>query len=358
MRKGTTKLRKGKSVVPNAEDQVFVGLDVHKKSYHAAVRVNGLERHTGVLSPTAEAVLAFLKPYRGACLHVVYEAGPTGFSLVRALRQDGVAADVIAPSKTPQTPAQSNKTDRLDCRQLALYAEKGMLKTVGVPTAQEEADRQVIRLRDQVVDARRRVKQQIKSFLLQHGLGEPRGLGSWSKESLRALETMALDAALRFCLDQMLMHLAQLEEQLQEINQAISNLSEQERHAGAVARLKRHNVVGVLTAMQFRLEMFQARRFANERQVAAYLGLAPRVSQSGNRFQTGPLLKAGHGRLRAMLVEAAWRWIRVDPDALAVYRRLLGNTGQANKAITGLARRLAIRMWRQLVPPQDRKRAA
>jgi transposase len=351
-------LRKGKSVVLNAEDRVFVGLDVHKKSYHAAVRVNGQEVTTSVVAPKAEAVLKYLKPYRGASLHVVYEAGPTGFGLVRALRLSGVAADVIAPSKTPQTPSQTNKTDRLDCRQLALYAEKEMLKTVGVPTAEEEADRQVIRLRDQVVDARRRVMQQIKSFLLQHGIAEPRGLGNWSKEALRALETLELEFALRFCLDQMLEHLSHLEGQLQEVNRVIGTLSEAPRHARAVARLKRPHVVGVLTAMQFRVEMFQAGRFANERQVAAYLGLAPRVSQSGNRLHAGPLLKAGHGRLRALLIEAAWRWIRVDDEIRTVYRRLLVNTAQPNKAITGVARRLAIRLWRDLVPPQERKGAA
>lgn len=151
MSKRTTKSTRCKGVVLTRKDRVFVGLDVHKKSYHAAVRVNGVEVQTTVLAPKAEAVLAFLEPYRSACLHVVYEAGPTGFGLARALREAQIPAEVIAPSKTPQTPARENKTDRLDCRQLALYDEKGMLRRVAVPTPQEEADRQVIRLRDQVV---------------------------------------------------------------------------------------------------------------------------------------------------------------------------------------------------------------
>jgi transposase len=337
---------------------VFVGLDVHKKSYHAAVRVNGQEVTTSVVAPKAEAVLKYLKPYRGARLRVVYEAGPTGFGLARALREVGVTVDVIAPSKTPQMPSRTNKTDRLDCRQLALYAERGMLQRIAVPTAEQEADRQVIRLRDQVVDARRRVKQQIKSFLLQHGLAEPPGLGNWSKESVEALKTMPLVTTLRFCLDVMLGQLTHLDEQLQQVDRAIENLSQEPRHVQAVARLKQPHVVGVITAMQYRLEVFRAERFANQRQVAAYLGLAPRVSQSGERRRTGPLLKAGHGRLRALLVEAAWRWIQVDDEARAVYRRLVHNTGQPNKAITGLARRLAIRLWRQLVPPEERGQAA
>jgi len=133
MAKRTTKSENGKQTVLTAKDRVFVGLDVHKKSYHAAVRINGREVTTRVLAPTAGAVLVFLEPYRSGRLHVVYEAGPTGFGLVRALREAKVSADVIAPSKTPQTPGEENKTDRPDCRPLAFYDEKGMLKTSGRP---------------------------------------------------------------------------------------------------------------------------------------------------------------------------------------------------------------------------------
>jgi transposase len=358
MAQRTKKSAKCKAVVYGVEDRVFVGLDVHKKSYHAAVRINGSLGRTTVLPPTAEAVLALLEPYRAAHLEAVYEAGPTGFGLVRALRKAGVKAEVIAPSKTPRAPGQENKTDRLDCRHLALYAEKGMLRSVAVPTAQEEADRQIIRLRDQGVDARRRLKQQIKSFLLQHGLTEPQGLDKWSKASVAALHEMTLAAALRFCLDVMLNELAQRDEQLGQVNRAIENLSREPRHASTQVLLRRQPGVGVITAMQYRTELFRPERFTNERQVAAYLGLAPRVSQSGERLRTGPLLKAGRGRLRALLIEAAWRWIQVDDEARAVYRRLVQNTGQPNKAITGMARRLAIRLWRTLVPPEARGRAA
>jgi transposase len=82
------------------------------------------------------------------------------------------------------------------------------------------------------------------------------------------------------------------------------------------------------------------------------------VSQSGERHRSGPLLKAGHGRLRALLVEAAWIWIQKDETAKATYKRLLQNTGQPNKAITGMARRLAIQLWRTLVPQEERRGAA
>jgi transposase len=59
-------------------------------------------------------------------------------------------------------------------------------------------------------------------------------------------------------------------------------------------------------------------------------------------------MKAGQIKLRATLVEAAWAWVRVDPDAKETFRRLLSNTGEPNKAIAAMARRLAIHLWKML----------
>lgn len=350
MRQVTKKSARSKGVGVGRGDAVYVGLDVHKRSIHGAVRVNGREVETGVLPARAGAVLAFLEPYRLGLKQVVYEAGPTGYGLVRRLRRAGVPADVVAPGKTPRTPGVSSKSDpvrmrthRLDSRALARFNEAGLLKTVAAPTAREEADRQVVRLRDQVVDKRRRVKQQIKSFLLQHGLGEPPGLSHWARAAV---------AALRFCLDMLLRDLANLEAMLGEVNRAVRRLSRTRRHARRVERLMKEPGVGPVTAIQFVTEIYQAQRFRNPCEVAAYVGLAPRVRQSGERRRDGPLLKAGRGRLRAMLVEASWVRIGRDPVAKATYRRLVRNTGCANKAIVGVARRLAIRLWRLLTWPQ------
>ena len=358
MRQVTRTSARSKGVPVGRSDAVYVGLDVHKRSIHAAVRVNGREVETGVLPARADAVLAFLKPYRLGLKRVVYEAGPTGYSLVRGLRRAGLAADVVAPSKTPRTPGVGSKSDRLDCRALARFDEAGLLKTVAVPTVEEEADRQVVRLRDQVVDKRRRVKQQIKSFLLQHGLEEPPGLSTWTRASVAALARMTTSATLRFCLDMLLRDLANLEAMLVEVNRAVRRLSQTRRHARRVARLRKERGVGPVTAMAFVTEVYQPERFANPCEVAAYVGLAPRVRQSGERRRDGPLLKAGRGRLRATLVEASWVRIGHDPVANATYRRLVHNTGCPNKAIVGVARHLAIRLWRLLTGAQPDAPAA
>jgi transposase len=224
------------------------------------------------------------------------------------------------------------------------------LRPVAVPTEEEEADRQVIRLRDQAVQNRRRVRQRIKSFLLMHSLPEPRGLEHWSAAGVTALGAMEIrNGRLRFCLDVLLEELANADETLAKIDHEMKAMAEEPRHAAAVKTLTDHVGVGRTTALQFETEMYRPERFSNERQVSAMLGLAPRVRQSGERRREGPLIKAGRGRLRTLLVEAAWVWIQHDPQARKVYQRLVRNTGSAQKAIVGMARRLELDLWRGLV---------
>jgi transposase len=347
-----------KSLSVVSGDVVYVGLDVHKKSIHAAVRVNGrIERHW-VMPADYATVLAKLERLRVALKAVVYEAGPTGFGLARMLRAAGLPVDVVAPSKTPQQADQSAKSDRLDCFQLSEYASAGMLQPVAVPSEREEADRQVQRLRDQVIRKLRRVKQQIKSLLLQYSIAEPDGLKNWSAKSIKALSQLVLDEELRYCLDELLVELGQLQGQLQRVNGRLEQLAGTERHAAAMAVLSSHPGVGPITAMTFRTELHHAERLTEGGQVAQYFGLAPRVRQSGATRRDGPICKTGRGHVRAILVQAAWRWIAKDESAKAVYDRLVRNTGLPQKAIVGMARRLAIRLWRMMTTGEMCRQAA
>ena len=119
MEKGSTRRLKGKAPEVGKRDSVYVGLDVHKHSVHAAVRINGKEHGTAVLPADPRTVLRFLEPYRAGLKSVVYEAGPTGFGLFRVLRGAGMPAKVVAPGKIPRPAVAEAKSDQLDCRKLA-----------------------------------------------------------------------------------------------------------------------------------------------------------------------------------------------------------------------------------------------
>src|SRR3954471_19264932 len=192
-----------------AGEALHVGVDVHKASYSVTLFSDRRGLITTWVQPArAEVLLERLRPLREGVAQVVYEAGPTGFGLARRLRAEGYKAQVIAPSKLLAPVGPEAKSDRLDCRRLAQFSAKGLLHPVRVPTEQEEADRQVLRLREQLVRKTHAVQSQIKSFLLQHGLDEPAGLGHWSKKAVAALRGLALLPELRSCLDLLLDELA------------------------------------------------------------------------------------------------------------------------------------------------------
>ena len=104
------------------DDRLYVGVDVHKKSYAVAVWLNNALAVDFVMPADNLQLASMLEKLRIALKQVVYEAGPTGYSLARTLQQANLPVQVVAPSKTPRQSAPDSKTDRLDCRKLAEYA--------------------------------------------------------------------------------------------------------------------------------------------------------------------------------------------------------------------------------------------
>jgi transposase len=227
-----------------------------------------------------------------------------------------------------------------------MHSAKWLLRPVRVPTEQEEADRQILRLREQLMRKARTTRQQIKSLLLQHGIAEPAGLRHWAKPAIKSLRSLDLLPELRFALDVMLDELAHARQQVKRVTDRLGELAAARRHAAAVEVMRTVPGVGPVTAMSFRLELPEPGRFRRAGQVAKMLGLAPQVRQSGQTRREGGLLKSASGRMRTVLVEAAWRWVVCDEAAKGHYRRLVHNTGSSQKAIVAVARRLGVLLWR------------
>jgi transposase len=327
----------------------FVGLDVHKKSFTVSVWTPQQGTIANWTHPAdALSLSRKLGPYRHQIQRIVYEAGPTGYWLCHTLKDAGFSVDVVAPSKTPQAPNRNGKSDRRDAQELARLAGKGMLTPIVVPTPQQEADRQLIRRRDKIIEQGRRAKQRIKSFLLQHGLPEPKGLEHWSHAGVDALREMEMADELRFCLDSLLADLDHAAAQAKAIDRRLVALSRTERHATAATLLRKVPGVGLVTAMTYILEFPSPESFETPAQVGSYMGLAPWSSRTGDHVRTGPIVKSGKKQLRSVLIEAAWQWRKHDPGARARFDHLASQTGSGNKAIVAVARHLAILLWRIL----------
>jgi transposase len=155
------------------QDPIHLGLDVHRDTISVATLLPDAAAAAVEQIPSDEAaVLAlvgrFAEPGR---LRVCYEAGPTGYELARLLHRQGVACQVIAPSLIPRAAGDKVKTDRRDCRRLARLHRAGELVAIRIPSAREEAVRDLCRARADLVDDRSRARRQLQSLLLRHGRG-------------------------------------------------------------------------------------------------------------------------------------------------------------------------------------------
>jgi transposase len=337
-----------KTINLTSDDELYIGIDVHKISYHIAFWLNGTPAIDFVTPSDNLKTVQMLQRFAPAIRLIVYEAGPTGYSLARLMLKNKLPIKIAAPSMTPRQAAQQSKTDSIDCKKLAKYAAKGLLKYVAIPTVQQEANRQMARTRQILVEKQRRVKLQIKSFLLQHGIPQPQGLSCWSNIALEKLSKIILSKQLRYCLDLLLEQLHFIKALISKLEKETKEYFEKTNLDKKVKLLQTHPGVGPTIARQFATEIFDPKRFKDSTQISKYLGLAPTIKQSGQTLRDGPISKTGKPVFRSNLIEASWIWIRKDPLALKVFKRIVSNTGQKNKAITAMARKLTIHLWKML----------
>jgi transposase len=326
---------------------IKLGIDVHQEFYVVVVQVGGStprppQRFGKAAFPGWVAQLRREHPQ--SALHAVYEACGFGFGLQRCLTSLGVRCEVVAPQKLDERQSRV-KTDGRDARTLCLklsrYVEgnKEELAVVRVPSAAEEEARALHRQREQLVRTRKQLEAHGRSLLVNHGC-EP-GKGRWWKE--RTFAALAIPLWLRQLLSHTQPLLLALESQIQKLT----------RELEAAAAPAQPRGLGRLSSVVIDREVCDWHRFQNRRQVGSYTGLCPGEYSSGKTRRQGCVTKHGNPRLRAALVETAWRLVRFQPEYRAVqkWRHLLGKgalaTGPARKkAIVAVARQLAVDLWR------------
>ena len=158
--------------------EVFVGIDVHKKTYAVVARVERevVKKWTTVASPQGLAE-QLLKYFKGARIHTVYETGFSGLVLHRTLVKQGINNIVVHAAGVEVAVNNRVKTDKRDAQKLAALLEAGRLKGIGIPSDAQEQRRILTRTREQLVGGRRRrsfaersrVKNRISNVLSSNG---------------------------------------------------------------------------------------------------------------------------------------------------------------------------------------------
>jgi transposase len=345
---------------------LYVGIDVHKVDWVVTVVCQGEELYHGTVVPEPPALIRTLKGFEASEVHTVYEAGPTGYWLhacvpkrTTACRHDalleaGFDSMVTPPSLVPHIGGRV-KTDRRDSKKLASMLTGGFLRRIHVLTPEERAHRQLLRTRNQIEHHRRQIQNQIKSLLLFHGKRAPETLKErWSEMHVHWMETLQWEfPALKVSIDAMLKAYRDLSAQYRQLTHEIERLALTEKYRERVGLLTQIPGIGIFTAMAILIELQNIERFRRADQLAGFLGLTPSQHSNGERIRMGHITRCGNYEVRTRLVESSWTLIRYDAGAKATYERIKHQTGSGRKAITAIARRLALRIRRVLLDKEQ-----
>jgi transposase len=304
----------------------------------------------------------------GECaVHSCYEAGRDGFWLHRELVRRGVINLVVDPSAIEMNRRMRQlKTDRVDGRkllaQLVRYVrgEREALRVVRVPSVEAEDARRPERERKRLQRERTAHRNRIGALLILHGVRFALNLKMPEAQfriALGELLTPAgeqLPSALRAEIVREYDRLLVVQKQLREVDAEIAAWRKAKKHPWAkkMDRLSELCGVGEKSSDLLVREFFGWRVFDNRRQLASAAGLTPTPFASGTVDREQGISKAGSARVRALLVEMAWLWLRLQPRSQLSqwFLERFGKSGKRSRrvGIVALARKLLIALWRFL----------
>jgi transposase len=256
---------------------------------------------------------------------------------------------VVSPDDTGIVHARA-KTDRLDSRTLARLLWSGELGSVWMPDERCRVLRRRLARREQLVHSRSRAKNEIHAVLHRRLQGKPPCSDLFGVKGRRWLAMLELPVEERESVDAGIRHIEFLDAEIAAVERLIA---EQALEWPEIRRLMTVPGVNLICAATFIAAVGDPRRFFTSRKLVAYLGLDPKVRQSGEApARSGRISKRGSAAARWALVEAAWSVVLQPGPLHAFYDRTRARRGHG-KAIVATARKLAILFWCMLTRGQD-----
>ena len=352
---------------PN-EETLYVAFELSKEKWRVLCSAGGRKKHSGVMAPGSESglrtILERAKKKLGLSEDVrvlsCLEAGRDGFWPHWFLTGQGLENLVVdASSMKVSRKGRWAKNDRIDVVRLLAdlvrhdRGDDDVWRVVHVPSRQDEAHRHEHRELEQLKKERRRHRNQVRSLLATEGvtvkgdlmrvLRETGNLRDWSGEELSEWVLWRLERKAQ--------RLAQVEAQIKEIEKHQIECVKQPNTAKTekIAKLARLRGIGVRSSWVLVMESLGWRQFNNRKEVGGSVGLVGTPYDSGESFRELGINKAGNARVRSLLVELAWLWVRYQPDSSITrwYVERYGGQGKRSKrvGIVGVARRLMIQLW-------------
>src|SRR5262245_44773695 len=344
-------LKQGGRVVGH-HTEGFVGIDTSKSRNAIAIADGGRGgevRYLGEFPATDAAIRKLVAKLAAKYSKLIfcYEAGPTGYGLYRLIKSLGHECIVVAPSLIPKKPGDRVKTNRRDAVSLAKLSRAGELTAVWVPDERHEAMRDLSRARQAAKKDLQGKRQQISSLMLRLGRIYP-GKTTWGPAHKKWLMAQKLEhREQRMVLEELLQGVRQEDERVERLEQAIREAVPEWSLAEVVTALQAMRGIDLIAAVAVLAEIGDLSRFQNPRELMGYLGLVPSESSTGDKVNRGGITKAGNGRARRMLIEAAWAYrhpARVgrvkQPKVAAAPRRVREIAWKAQTRLCGRFRSL------------------
>jgi len=327
----------------------YIGMDVHREFAQLAVVEDGLVRDEGRIGVTPEA----LRQWAGS-LHgddqVALEATGNSDAIANLLTPLVGRVVVSNPSKTRAIAEAKVKTDKVDARILAQLLAADFLPPVWLPDDRTRSLRRQVTRRAHLVRQRTRIKNQVHAILARNLAPTPpvsdlfgtAGRHWLSRQVLPADERSSVQALLRQ-LDFHGTELAVVDKEL-----AVEALADP-----MVGRLMTIPGVDAIAGMSIVAAVGDFARFDDPDKLVAYVGLNPKVRQSGNSAPVhGRISKAGRAQVRGVLVEAAWSASRAPGPLRAFFQRIKARRG-FQTAVVATARKMTVLAWHLITKDQD-----
>lgn len=330
-----------KAVIDSTKPMIKLGLDVHLLFIMVAIQ----RGHTAPQAPrkfTNFGLAAQIKLWvaEGFQVFCVQESCGFGFTLHRQLVEAGAQSFLI----TPIDLNGKRKTDKLDARALCqrltrfLDGDPNELSPIRIPSEIEQRKREVSR--------RRKFLQKLLRSLANRGHGQvaeylhvPLPHRWWGARNWKKVSAL-MDPWLRDLLSSLREVILALETQLTELDKIL------------VQRVSQESIpkgLGEISLVTLDAEVCDWNRFSNRKQIGSYTGCCPGEHSSGGKRRLGSIDRMGNGRVRAVLVEAVWRFLKWQPGWKSAQKfklKLADGAAMKKKAVVALARHLAIDLWR------------
>lgn len=326
---------------------IYVGLDVHKKQWTVSIYTEEFEHKTFVQPPSAEPLFNYLKRnFPGAHYHSAYEAGFCGYTPHRELCTLGIENMVINAADIPSSGKEKyTKSDGIDSRKIARELRAGNLKPIHIFEPNQEEIRTLSRVRFMMVKDHRKCKNRIKSLLMYYSLHIPEEYdnNNWSHAFLDWIKNIHMNTdAGKVALDALLLDYQTKHLQILDISKKLRRLIKQYNNHQYML-LRSISGIGPLTAIALIVEIGDINRFKHLKHLSSFVGLVPYMKQSDeNEFSSGIHFRC-NSYLRPLIVESAWMAVRTDPALLSYYQHHIVNS-KPSKVIIKVARKLLNRV--------------